>query len=185
MGAENLAKSAPFFEAFSTATGSAKSIFYVIDRKSKINPLSGEGKVINHGLKGEIEFHDVNFHYPSRADVQVLKNFSLKVGAGQTVALVGHSGCGKSTVVQLLQRFYDPDEGHVYMDNYDIKSLNISWLRSNIAVVGQEPVLFATSVENNIKYGKPDATRREIEEAARAAGVHEFIITLPEVPKIN
>lgn len=180
VGAENLAKSAPFMEAFSTARGSAATIFGVIDRKSKIDPFSKEGKLISNGIKGDIEFHDVKFRYPSRPDVQVLKNFNLKVSAGQTVALVGHSGCGKSTIVQLLQRFYDPDSGHVYIDDHDIKSMNISWLRSNIAVVGQEPVLFATTIENNIRYGRTSATRAEIEDAARAAGVHDFIVRLPE-----
>lgn len=151
----------------------------MIDRKSKIDPLSTEGSSFRYGMKGEIEFQDVKFRYPSRPDVQVLKNFNLKITAGQTVALVGHSGCGKSTIVQLLQRFYDADRGSVYIDDHDIKSINISWLRSNIAVVGQEPVLFATTIENNIRYGRLDATRREIEDAAKASGVHEFIIRLP------
>lgn len=136
--------------------------------------------MISQGMRGEIEFQDVRFRYPCRPDVQVLKNFNLKVGAGQTVALVGHSGCGKSTIVQLLQRFYDADSGNVFIDNYDIKSINIAWLRSNIAVVGQEPVLFATTIENNIRYGKTNATRAEIEDAARASGVHEFILRLPD-----
>ena len=181
VGAENLAKSAPFLEAFATARASATTIFDVIDRKSTIDPLSREGKIINHGIKGDIEFQDVYFYYPSRSDVKVLSRFNLKVQAGQTVALIGHSGCGKSTIVQLLQRFYDPNYGKVFMDNYDIKTMNIAWLRSNIAVVGQEPVLFGTTIENNIRYGRMDATRREIEDAAKSSGVHDFIMTLPEV----
>ena len=181
VGAENLAKSAPFLEAFATARASATTIFDVIDRKSAIDPLSREGKIINHGIKGDIEFQDVDFYYPSRSDVKVLSRFNLKVQAGQTVALIGHSGCGKSTIVQLLQRFYDPNYGKVFMDNYDIKTMNIAWLRSNIAVVGQEPVLFGTTIENNIRYGRMDATRREIEDAAKSSGVHDFIMTLPEV----
>lgn len=173
--------SAPFLEAFATAQASASTIFHVIDRKSKINPLSPEGKIINHGIKGDIEFQDVDFCYPSRADVRVLSRFNLKVHAGQTVALIGHSGCGKSTIVQLLQRFYDPNYGKIFIDNYDIKSLNTSWLRSNIAVVGQEPVLFATTIEHNIRYGRMEATKREIEDAAKSSGVHDFIMSLPEV----
>lgn len=151
----------------------------MIDRESKIDPLSKEGTAIHHGMTGEIEFNGVNFRYPSRPDVQVLKGFNLKVKAGQTVALIGHSGCGKSTIVQLLQRFYDADSGNVYIDDHDIKSINISWLRSNMAVVGQEPVLFATSIEDNIRYGRTDATSKEIQDAARASGVHEFIMRLP------
>lgn len=141
--------------------------------------MSSEGTMFSHGIKGDIEFKGVKFRYPSRPDVQVLKEFDLKIAAGQTVALVGHSGCGKSTIVQLLQRFYDPDSGRITIDDCDIKSINLSWLRSNIAVVGQEPVLFATTIENNIRYGRINATRAEIEAAAMASGVHEFISRLP------
>lgn len=141
------------------ARGAADTIFKVIDRTSKIDPMSGDGKMINSGLKGDIEFQDVGFHYPSRTDVQILKNLNAKFSRGQTVALVGSSGNGKSTCLQLLQRFYDPTFGKVLIDGHDIKTFNISWLRSNMAFVGQEPALFATSIEENIRYGKPHATR--------------------------
>lgn len=100
---------------------------------------------------------------------------------GETVALVGSSGNGKSTCIQLLQRFYDPIEGRIFIDGHDIKQFNLSWLRSNLAVVGQEPVLFATTIEENIRYGKPDASQKEIEDAAKSAGAHDFIIQLQDV----
>lgn len=141
------------------ARGSATAIFRVIDRMSKIDPMSGDGKIINYGVKGDIEFEDVGFHYPSRTDVQILNHLSAKFTNGQTVALVGSSGNGKSTCLQLLQRFYDPTDGRVLIDGNDIRNFNISWLRSNMAFVGQEPALFATTIEENIRYGKPDATR--------------------------
>lgn len=140
------------------ARGAADTIFRVIDRQSEIDPLSADGK-INDAFEGDIEFEDVGFHYPSRTDVEILDHLSAKFVRGQTVALVGTSGNGKSTCLQLLQRFYDPTFGRILIDGHDIKSLNISWLRSKMALVGQEPVLFATTIEENIRYGKPDATR--------------------------
>lgn len=119
------------------ARGAAATIFKVIDRESKIDPMSGDGKIINYGVKGDIEFQDVGFHYPSRADVKILSRLNAKFTSGQTVALVGSSGNGKSTCLQLLQRFYDPTEGRVLIDGHDIQHFNISWLRSNMAFVGQ------------------------------------------------
>lgn len=128
------------------ARGCASNIFKVIDSTSKIDPLSIDGKILNYGLRGEIEFQDVFFRYPSRLDIIVHRGLNFKVKAGQTVALVGSSGCGKSTCIQLLQRFYDPVFGSVLLDDLDIRKYNIQWLRSNIAVVGQEPVLFLGSI---------------------------------------
>ncbi|XP_037940049.1 multidrug resistance protein homolog 65-like, partial [Teleopsis dalmanni] len=141
---------------------------------------STDGKLLNYGLRGDVEFQDVFFRYPSRLDVIVHRGLNIKIKSGQTVALVGHSGCGKSTCVQLLQRFYDPVFGAVLLDDLDIRKYNIQWLRSNIAVVGQEPVLFQGSIGENISYGRPEATQKEIEAAAKSAGVHDFIINLPE-----
>ncbi|XP_037907069.1 multidrug resistance protein homolog 65-like isoform X1 [Hermetia illucens] len=180
VGADNIARSSPFLEAFAMARGSATTIYGVIDTVSKINPLSTDGKILNYGLKGDIEFQDVFFKYPSREDVIVHRGINFKVENGQTVALVGSSGCGKSTCIQLIQRFYDPTFGQVLLDGVDIKKYNLAWLRSNIAIVGQEPVLFLGTIAENIRYGKPGATQKEIEEAAKAAGVHSFIADLPE-----
>lgn len=140
-----------------------------------------DGKIINYGVKGDIEFDDIHFAYPSRPEVQVLNGLKTKIESGQMVALVGSSGNGKSTCLQLLQRFYDPIQGQIFIDGHDISKFNIAWLRSNIALVGQEPVLFATTIEENIRYGKPEATRKEIEESAKKAGAHDFIIKLPNV----
>lgn len=104
----------------------------------------------------------------------------MKIKAGETVALVGDSGNGKSTCLHLLQRFYDPINGKVMIDDNDIRSLNIHSLRSNIATVGQEPVLFSMSISENIRYGNPTATDQEIIEAARSSGAHDFITHLPQ-----
>ncbi|NXI63066.1 MDR1B protein, partial [Anseranas semipalmata] len=105
---------------------------------------------------------------------QILKGLNLKVNCGQTVALVGGSGCGKSTTVQLIQRFYDPKEGT------DIKTLNVRYLREIIGVVNQEPVLFATTIAENIRYGREDVTMEEIEKATKEANAYDFIMKLPK-----
>lgn len=179
-GAQNLGLTSPHIEAFATARGSAASIFSVIDRIPSIDSFGQDGlKPIS--IHGDIEFCNLHFRYPARADVKVLNGLSLKIKSGQTVALVGPSGCGKSTCLQLLQRLYDPQEGMVKVDGINIKKLNTSWLRSFIGVVGQEPVLFATTIGENIRYGSPDADESEIEKAAKIANCHDFISKLPNV----
>ena len=132
-------------------------------------------------LAGNIEFKGVKFSYPSRLESQVLKGTSLNVKAGSTVAFVGQSGCGKSTCVQLLQRFYDPSAGSIMFDGEDIKNFNIQWLRSELGVVNQEPVLFGTSIKENIRFGKEFVTDEEIIQAAKNSNAHDFIMELPEV----
>uniref|UniRef100_A0A1A9WG68 Uncharacterized protein n=1 Tax=Glossina brevipalpis TaxID=37001 RepID=A0A1A9WG68_9MUSC len=180
IGADNIARTSPFLESFSMARGCASNIFKVIDAPSKIDPMSIDGKILNYGLRGDVEFSDVFFRYPARPDVIVHRGLNIKAKAGTTVALVGSSGCGKSTCLQLLQRFYDPVFGSVLLDDLDIRKYNIQWLRSQIAVVGQEPVLFSGTIAENISHGKNNATQKEIEAAAKSAGVHEFISNLPE-----
>lgn len=151
VGADHISRTTPFLEAFALARGSAGVIYDVIDDPSKIDPLSKSGKILNYNLKGFIEFKDVFFCYPSRENIKVLNGFNLKVQPGQTVALVGASGCGKSTCIQLLQRFYDPVFGAVMLDGEDIKKYNVHWLRSQMAVVGQEPVLFQGTISILLK----------------------------------
>lgn len=137
----------------------------------------------HHGLmpiisEGEVVFENVEFAYPTRRDNLIFKgDFNLTVEAGKTVALVGPSGGGKSTTIGLIERFYDPISGSVKLDGVDLKDLNVNYLRSQIGYVGQEPALFATTIEQNIRYGKADATREEIEEAAKKANAHDFIMS--------
>ncbi|XP_055537429.1 multidrug resistance protein homolog 49-like [Wyeomyia smithii] len=178
-GAYNLGLSSPHLEAFSAAKGSAASIFSVIDRIPAIDSL-GDCGLRPTTCTGNIKFTDVQFQYPSRSDVQVLQGFDLTVEAGKTVALVGPSGCGKSTCLQLIQRLYDPMDGYVTIDGVKISELNINWLRSCIGVVGQEPVLFGTSIAENIRYGNPAASQSDIEAAAKIANCHSFITKLPD-----
>ncbi len=129
---------------------------------------------------GAIEFDKVTFRYPARPDHVALDAVSLKVAPGETVALVGPSGAGKSTIIQLLQRFYDPDQGAVRLDGIDLRDMRRDGFRKAIAMVPQDAVIFANTARENIRFGCPDATDAEIEAAARAAAAHEFLVKLPD-----
>ncbi|KAG8183769.1 hypothetical protein JTE90_002406 [Oedothorax gibbosus] len=173
-----IGQTAPYFEAFAIARGSAAKIYNIIDRVPSIDSSSKEGKKPDL-VKGTIHIRDVHFNYPARPTVPVLQGVSLDVQQGETVALVGPSGCGKSTIIQLILRFYDTDQGAVLLDENNVRDLNVGWLRDQIGLVGQEPVLFSTTIAENIRYGKRDATHEEIENAAKTANVHDFIQALP------
>ncbi|XP_078094662.1 ATP-dependent translocase ABCB1-like isoform X2 [Mustelus asterias] len=178
-GTFSIGQTAPYIEAFSNARGAAFAIYKILDEKSAIDGFSEEGYKLDQ-IKGSVEFKNVHFNYPSRADVKILKGLDLKIDSGQTVALVGSSGCGKSTTIQLLQRFYDLQEGVITVDDHDIRSLNIRHFRKMIGVVSQEPVLFATTIAENIRLGYEDATDSEIEMATKEANAYDFIMKLPD-----
>ncbi|KAL8130616.1 hypothetical protein V2J09_019771 [Rumex salicifolius] len=154
------------------------SVFEIIDRVPKIDPDDGSA-VKPPNVYGGIEFKSVDFCYPSRPEVLVLSNFSLKVTGGQTLAVVGVSGSGKSTIISLLERFYDPLTGQVFLDERDLKDYNLRWLRSHLGLVQQEPVIFSTTIRENIIYARHNASEAEMKEAARIANAHHFISSLP------
>lgn len=145
------------------------------DEKLVLKSLASDLNGVNH-----IEFEDVHFAYPTRPKKSIFNGFSLKIRQGQTVALVGPSGQGKSTTVGLIERFYDPNSGVVKYLGHDIKLLNVHWYRDQIGYVGQEPTLFKDTIARNIAYGFPEATQAQIEEAARQANAHDFIMEFPE-----
>ncbi|GLJ36714.1 hypothetical protein SUGI_0738880 [Cryptomeria japonica] len=155
------------------------SVFAILDRKSRINPDDEKGEKPAK-LRGNIDLKRVCFAYPSRPDVMVFNKFSLSIKEGQRVALVGESGSGKSTIIGLIERFYDPFKGAVIIDGRDIKGFNLRSLRQHIGLVGQEPALFAGSIRDNICYGKQNATEAEMTEAAKAANAHDFISCLKD-----
>lgn len=130
-------------------------------------------------VRGAVAFEGVRFHYPSRPGVSALDGIDLTVAPGETVALVGPSGAGKSTIIQLLMRFYDPQSGRITLDGADIRDLARGDLRGAMALVPQDPVIFAASAADNIRFGRPEATDAEVIEAARAAAAHDFIAALP------
>ncbi len=137
-------------------------------------------KELPHKVLGNIEFDNVSFQYPSRKNVSALQNISLKVKAGERIALVGHSGAGKSTIFQLLLRFYDPQKGQVKIEGIDIKQLDPRMVRQNIAFVPQDNVLFSVSIMENIRLGRPNATDEDVLEVAKAALVDDFVQDLPQ-----
>uniref|UniRef100_A0A803YIT1 ATP binding cassette subfamily B member 1 n=1 Tax=Meleagris gallopavo TaxID=9103 RepID=A0A803YIT1_MELGA len=173
IGAFSIGQTTPSIEAFANARGAAYAIFNIIDNEPQIDSYSDAGHKPDH-IKGNLEFQNVFFNYPSRPDVEILKGLNLKINCGQTVALVGGSGCGKSTTVQLIQRFYDPKEG-----THSVNGVCL-YLREIIGVVNQEPVLFATTIAENIRYGREDVTMEEIEKATKEANAYDFIMKLPK-----
>ena len=130
--------------------------------------------------RGEVRFESVRFHYPTRPESPALDDLSLAVSPGETVALVGPSGAGKSTVFQLLLRFYDPDSGRILLDDIPLEKADPADIRTRIALVPQEPVIFAASVLDNVRYARPDASLDEVRQACEAAWAHEFVERLPE-----
>jgi ATP-binding cassette subfamily B (MDR/TAP) protein 1 len=160
------------------AASAAERVFETVDRQSQIDFTSQEGRTLPQ-VSGDISLKNIKFAYPARPDKKVCNGYSLEIAAGTTVALVGASGSGKSTIIQLMERFYDPDSGVVTLDGVDLRELNVRWLRQQIGLVGQEPVLFSGTIAENIAYGKPGSTPADVEQAARMANAWDFIQEFP------
>ncbi|CAF3865810.1 unnamed protein product, partial [Rotaria sordida] len=172
-----------FFQSFSQARGAATAVFQLIDEETDATVNEAdvwkEDRESIDDINGDIEFDNVNFIYPSRKETSALHNLSLIARAGQTTALVGSSGCGKSTSIALFLRYYEPSSGQITINGQPITDSNIKKLRQNIGVVSQEPILFGMNIYENIRFGKVNATQEEIEQAARDANAHNFIMQLP------
>ncbi|BGP16128.1 hypothetical protein JCM10213v2_004122 [Rhodosporidiobolus nylandii] len=188
IGAFSLAQLAPNLQAVGFAQGAATEIFNTIDRVPSIDSSSLEGLKLEV-VKGEIELKGVQFIYPSRPDVHVLHGFDGVFPPGKMTALVGGSGSGKSTIIGIIERFYDPVEGSVKLDGVELKDLNVKWLRNQIGLVSQEPTLFATTVAGNIEHGligsafeheSPEQRRARVVEAAKLSNADGFISQLPQ-----
>lgn len=183
----SLGQIGPNFESFTAAIAAASKIYAHIDRKSPLDPLSVEGGSLPE-VRGNITLKDIKLIYPSRSDV-VLEGFDLTIPARQTTALVGASGSGKSSIISLIERFYNPVGGEVRLDDHPISTLNLSWLRQQMSLVQQEPVLFDDTIFHNIKIGlfgsqvrheSEEQETNRIIEAAKTANAHNFIMALPE-----
>ncbi|CAK4080802.1 unnamed protein product [Aphanomyces euteiches] len=175
-----LAHLATNLSAVATAYGAAKGLFVILDRQSDIDASDVNDGIIPKTCAGKVEARDVRFAYPSRPDDPILCGYSLTIESGETVALVGASGSGKSTLVSLLERFYEPSSGAIFLDGHDIKTLQIQWLRRQIGLVSQEPVLFATTIFENIAAGATDVSKDDVIAAAKLAYAHDFISKLPQ-----
>ncbi|KAG1703631.1 Multidrug resistance protein 1 [Nymphon striatum] len=169
-----------FTPDYHKAKVSAARILRLLDQKPEIDVTSGDGYQLKT-FDGEVTFKDINFSYPNRPDATVLRGVDFKVKPGMTLALVGSSGCGKSTCIQLIERFYEPDLGEILFGSTDYLKLNLKWLRSQIGLVQQEPILFGYSIKENIAYGnlEREIPEEEIIQAAQDANIHEFITGLP------
>jgi len=176
--AQGAAMANQWFADKQKAQAAMRHIFHTLDREPLIDAYQKDGLVLQE-VRGELCFKHVAFRYPARPDVPVFTDFDLTIPANSTVAFVGPSGSGKSTTVGLLQRFYDPDSGSVCLDGHDLRSLNLAFFRSQMALVQQEPILFGGSILDNIAYGKEGASREEVEKAARSANAHGFIESFP------
>ncbi|KAL7991659.1 hypothetical protein Chor_015915 [Crotalus horridus] len=176
-----LGRASSYTPNYAKAKIAAARFFQLVDRIPRISTYSDVGEKWDN-FHGRIEFLNCKFTYPSRPDTQVLNGLTVSVKSGQTLAFVGSSGCGKSTCVQLLERFYDADEGKVLIDGRDTRQINIHFLRSRIGIVSQEPVLFDCSISDNIKYGdnSREISMDEVITAAKKAQLHEFVMSLPQ-----
>lgn len=166
--------------AFAAGQAAAFKMFKAINRKPQIDAYDDSGKILED-IHGDIELRDVYFSYTARPDEQIFSGFSLLIPSGTTAALVGQSGSGKSTVISLIERFYDPQSGEVLIDGINLKEFQLKWIRQKIGLVSQEPVLFTCSIKENIAYGKDGATVEEIRAAAEHANAAKFIDKLPQV----
>lgn len=179
MFGRSLGQAAPDISAFIRAKAAAYPIFEMIERNTVNQSSSKTGRKLDK-LEGHIQFKDVSFSYPSRTDVSIFDKLNLDIPAGKIVALVGGSGSGKSTVISLIERFYEPLAGQVLLDGNNISELDLKWMRQQIGLVNQEPALFATSIRENILYGRGDASMDDIKQAAKLAEALSFINNLPE-----
>ena len=167
---------ADLYAQIQKAIGATEQLMEILDETPE---EYNEGE-IKHRIKGAIEFKELSFHYPNRADIEVLSKINLTINEGQQIALVGASGAGKSTITQLMMRFYQNYTGQLIIDKTEIKSLPLSDLRKQIAIVPQDILLFGGSIKENISYGKPNASDQEIHKAAEQANAHQFITEFPE-----
>ncbi|KAK4470587.1 hypothetical protein MN116_006128 [Schistosoma mekongi] len=168
------------FRYFHVAKASAQDIFNIINHKPLVDKTLLDKQLDD--FSGKITFDRTSFSYPSRPEKVILNNFSLTIESNHTTAFVGPSGCGKTTITQLIERFYDPDSGQILFDDTDLRSLSVKWVRFNIGIVQQEPILFSGTISENIRMGFLDdtLTDEDIMEAAKLANAHEFIKKLPE-----
>ncbi|KAF6140722.1 hypothetical protein GIB67_035149, partial [Kingdonia uniflora] len=178
MDSSSLGQTCTCIGSFAAGHAAAFQIFQTISRKPEIDVYDLKGRVLDN-IRGDIELRNIHFSYPARPDEQIFNDFYFFISSGTTVALVGQSGSGKSTVISLIERFYDPQIGEVLIDGINIKAFQLKWIREKIGLVSQEPVLFASTIKENIAYGKDGATLEEIIAAAELANALKFIDKLP------
>jgi len=176
----SLGQASPSLAAFAAGQAAAFKMFETIKRQPDIDAYDSSGQRLDD-ISGDIELREVCFNYPSRPDEQIFNKFSISISSGTTAALVGQSGSGKSTVISLIERFYDPQAGEVLIDGINLREFQLKWIREKIGLVSQEPALFTGSIKENIGYGKERATDEAIRAAAALANASNFIDKFPHV----
>ncbi|UMM42746.1 hypothetical protein L5515_018454 [Caenorhabditis briggsae] len=179
LGSYFLGLISPHLMVLLNARVAAASIYETIERVPKIDPYSKKGRFLDKVI-GRVKFENVHFRYPTRKDAKILNGLNLTIEPGTSVALVGHSGCGKSTSVGLLTRLYEPETGNVTIDGTDVRELNIDYLRNVVGIVQQEPILFNDTIHNNLLLGNPNAKREKMIEVCKMANAHDFIEKMPK-----
>lgn len=189
MAAMGISQASVFMTDSKKGQTAQSNVFSILDRQPLIDARDTTGET-REDFHGEINFKNVNFRYPQRPDLPIYQDITFQINPGETVSFVGQSGCGKSTIIQLLQRFYDIEmldetkeeaaDAHVQIMGTDVKEYNIGFLRSQMGLVSQEPHLFDCSIAENLRYGKADATMEEIVAAAKIANAHDFILGFPD-----
>ena len=180
-GAWMMGNAFAFTGDFNKALSAAARVFQLLDRKTLIDANPAVGLKLNQ-VEGSLSLQEAQFSYPTRRNIQILNRLNLSIACGERIALVGESGCGKSTVLQLIQRLYDLDSGSLQMQGNNIQALNLAYVRSKLGIVSQEPVLFDRSIAENIQYGDNEraVSMEEVISAARKANIHQFVAALPE-----
>jgi ATP-binding cassette subfamily B (MDR/TAP) protein 1 len=176
----SLGQASPCLTAFAAGQAAAFTMFETIRRRPEIDAYDTTGRKLDD-IRGDIELRKVCFSYPARPNEMIFNAFSISISSGTTTALVGQSGSGKSTVISLIERFYDPQGGEILIDSINLREFQLKWIRQKIGLVSQEPVLFACSIKENIGYGKDAATDEEIRYAAELANAANFIDKFPQV----
>lgn len=175
---QGLGQAQQWFSQKAKARGACNRIFGILDRRPSVDAFQAGVEMAD--ALGRVEFRHVSFYYPTRRSVPIFRSLNLTIEAGTTAAFVGPSGCGKSTTVALLQRFYDPCGGAVLLAGRDVREFNLPWLRAQMALIQQEPVLFQCSIADNIAYGRDGVSQEEIVSAAKVANAHDFIVSFPD-----
>jgi len=184
MGFFSFGQASPFLKSVREAQIAGAQIIPLIekaaeDRGKEDTLQKSKARLSSDEFRGRIEMQHINFEYPTRENVKILEDFNMVFEEGKTTAICGETGCGKSTIIQLIERFYDPINGKVLIDGVDLKSLDLRWFRKNVGYVAQEPVLFDITIRQNILYGNEEASQKDIEDACKKANCYDFIMELP------
>lgn len=193
MGTMSLTMAIPYFFSFNKAREGLNKIKDLFKRENNdnVNNVTENNdqknieQIIPETCEGYLTFTNVHFNHPRKKEKNILNCFNLEIDSGDKVAIIGENGCGKTIILDLIKRFYEPDRGTIELDDNDLATINVNWLRSQIGIVDEDPDIFSTTIYDNISIGCSDALPADIHQVSRAVGIHEFISKLPNVRNIH